>query len=100
MIPTTSRAIGGSVVMVADRDRGVEWRVTYRRTGWLPTTEAKSRRFQRRWHAEHFADQLYGDGRPDLSPVAYVRITWRRVGPWQELDPRKPGTPQATRGDP
>lgn len=60
---------------------GCEWRISWRRSGWLATSHTKSRVFARRHAAERFLARLTGDGRPDLSPPT-IEVHERLVGPW------------------
>jgi hypothetical protein len=60
----------------------VEWRVTYRRRSWKPTTGDQSRRFTSSIAARTFVQQLQA-GRPGLTPVSRIYISRRQVGPWE-----------------
>lgn len=62
-----------------------EYRVSWRRHGWSSSTGTKTRTFSRRADADAFMDKLTGDGRPDLAPIAVVRLDVRRVGGWREV---------------
>jgi hypothetical protein len=61
--------------------------VEYRRAAWSAATGTKQRTFRRRADLDRFiAGRLYGaprPGRPELSPLSLVRVTWRHVGTWQ-----------------
>jgi hypothetical protein len=65
--------------------KGHEWRVTWRRTTWSPTTSTKSRAFARRQAAVAFLAKLTADERPDLGPLEVLRLDIRRVGQWAEV---------------
>ena len=63
----------------------VEWRVEWRRAAWSPTTGTPSRRFARRVDLDRFVTvRLLSGDRPELSRLTLLRVTWRRVGPWQD----------------
>lgn len=64
-----------------------EWRVSWRREGWLETT-SKSRIFARHHAARRFYDRLLDEDRPDLAPVTSVKVEGREVGEWRPLTPR------------
>jgi hypothetical protein len=62
----------------------VEWKVEWRREAWSPATGDGWRRFSRRPDLDAFLAKLGGDAYPHLSPLVFVKVSWRRVGTWQE----------------
>jgi hypothetical protein len=63
----------------------VEWRVRYRRTAWGPGSGAKAVKFGRRELADAYAAKLQSGGRPDLSPLEYVRVEERTASRWRAV---------------
>jgi hypothetical protein len=58
----------------------LEWRISWRRAAWAPTTWSKSRTFTRHADAMAFLAKL-NTPRPDLSAPT-IHFHHRRVGPW------------------
>ena len=65
-----------------------QYRVTWRRRDWAPTTWPKSRTFPSEGAALRFADQLHDDW-PDAAPVEEVTIDVREVTPWRPYEQRQ-----------
>jgi hypothetical protein len=67
-----------------------EWRVTWRRAAWWPSTSDKSRIFCSEIAARRFVDhRLAGVDRPDLSPITVLCVDRRHVGTWNRPDDRR-----------
>lgn len=66
----------------------IEYRVTWRRASWAASTRNSSQVFATLEAAERFIRaRLYGNARPDLSPLTLLELHWREVGEWQGDEP-------------
>jgi len=64
-----------------------EYRVLYRRQTWSLETKDKVHVYKRRNALLNFLRRLRAQDRPDLSPLAFVKIEQREIlaAPWTEL---------------
>ncbi len=62
-----------------------EYRVSWRREEWSPSTQTKTRTFGTWPGAARFLARLLSDGRPDLSTVCALRVDRRHVDAWSRL---------------
>lgn len=60
-----------------------QYRVQWFRQGWSPTTKPKGRVFTSYAQAREFIDHLQAGGRPDLSPLSFIRLDARPFQRWQ-----------------
>jgi len=60
-----------------------EWRVVYRRVGWL---QPQARIVGTRDAADRLVAKITAPGRPDLAPVAYLAVSSRPVGAWETVE--------------
>lgn len=79
--PPASRT--ATAIMQDSDTGGTEYRITWRRATWRPSTKSKTRTFGRRDAAERYLAKLRGAGRPDLSR-AQVWLSHRPVGAWRD----------------
>ncbi len=60
-----------------------EYRVVYRRDDWRDASTNGIKIFENEHRALAYVE-LLKSGRPDLSPLTFIRLERRVVGPWRE----------------